>query len=84
MGEKRVVEGFILPASKVVIKLRPGEEMPDQEEFAQTVHRIKDRHGAYEVAFYMHRQYAQGYPMIMSKTQALKLVEAYPQFQIFE
>lgn len=84
MQQKRVVEGFVLPASKVVVKLRPGETMPDQVDFAETMHRIKRRHGAYAVAFYMHRQYAQGYPMIMPRGQAQKLVKEYPQFQIFE
>lgn len=44
--QRRMVRGFLLPDSKVVVELRPGEEMPDREEFAQTMQRIKGRAGA--------------------------------------
>jgi len=80
---RRLVEGLYLPPSQVVVKLRPGEQMPPREEFAATMQRIKSGHGAYSVAATCYDLYVLNWPMVITKRQAQKLVEMYPQFEIF-
>lgn len=80
---RRLVKGLYLPASQVVVELRLGEKMPPREEFAKTMQRIKSGHGAYSVAAICYDLYALNWPMVITKRQAQKLVEIYPQFEIF-
>lgn len=80
---RRLVQGLYLPASQVVVKLRLGESMPPREEFAKTVQRIKSGHGAYSVAATCYDLYALRWSMVLTRRQAERFVEVYPQFEIF-
>jgi len=84
MANKREIQGLWLPPSRVVVKLQEGAEMPPLEEFATTMSRIKSGHGAYAVAMTFHGLYALGWPMVLTKGQAQRLVEVYPQFDVFD
>lgn len=79
---RRFVAGLYLPASQVVVKLRLGEQMPPREEFATTMQHIKSGHGAYSMAATCYDLYALNWPMVITKRQAQRLVEVYPQFEI--
>jgi hypothetical protein len=81
--KKRWVKGFLLPESKVAVGLQLGRKMPDKEDFAQAIDRIKGRPGAYVGALYEHPRIAAGYLLVMPRVQAQKLVERFPQFEIF-